>query len=179
MKRILSVVILSLGIAACAPAAPAPPGAVVAPLTTPTAPGVEKEKAVLEQTAQSVCNIAPGSPFGPPQISVKGQVSQLSCVFAAGHSTDASIERFASANDAQKAFALLVEDRAGTPFHDYAAARWDERAAQVNRYFVWQAERWVFKVHSFDDTASASAPDPAKVAETIYQSAKQVGLLSK
>ncbi len=173
MKRILSLVILSLCFAACAPAAPTPTAAVA---TTPIA---EKETAVLEQTAQSVCTIAPGSPFGPPQVSVKGQVYQLSCVFAAGHSTDASIERLASAKDAQKAFALFVQDRAGTAFHDYAAARWDERGAQVHRYFVWQAERWVIKVHSFDDTASASAPDPAKVAETIYQSAKQVGLLSK
>jgi hypothetical protein len=47
-----------------------------------------------------------------------------------------------------------------------------------HRYHVWQAERWLVTVHSFDDTHYAIAPVPLDVSNIVYRLALENGLFA-
>jgi hypothetical protein len=47
----------------------------------------------------------------------------------------------------------------------------------LHRNHRWQADRWIIRVHAFDDTAIEIAPDPLEVSEVVYQVFVEYGLL--
>lgn len=155
---------------------------IITPPLTPTATitlSPEKEMAVLQQTAQSLCTV----PYPPPRITTQGAVYALNCTLAAGHSTTATIQRFDSAAEAQTAFSTAAKSHPAQDLYGYPVAAWEEPypglAEAKNRILVWKADRWLIRITSFDDTHFRIALEPRKVAETIHQFAVQQGLFSK
>jgi hypothetical protein len=135
------------------------------------------EIAVLEQVARATC---------PSRAILKIEQQDTTfncwCAPAAGHSTSISIERFADPASAQLAFGDGAGEHTPQDFHGYPAALWDypypDPPQATDRFWLWQAERWVFTVHSFDDTHSMTAPQVDEVSEALYQASVQLGLVS-
>ena len=170
------------------PTTPIYPPTVIArstPSGSPTAPPptpVEREQAVLQQVAISLCTLPAGNPTGSPKLGSQGSTFTLSCIPAAGHSTDVTIDRSANLTTAQKVFSNVTQGHSHFYFHIFPAAQWEEQrttGSQKDRFFYWQPYRWVIRIHSFDDTPYAIALDPTQVAEAIYQAASQVGLFPR
>jgi hypothetical protein len=63
-------------------------------------------------------------------------------------------------------------------------ARWEEGGqgmpeGSVGRVMIWQADRWVIVIRSDDDTHFRIAYEPMDVAEMLYDSALEYGMLSE
>jgi hypothetical protein len=129
---------------------------------------------------------APSGAYERLELSVEGTAYRLTCVVAAGHSVDVRIQRFASPDGAQDAFEAAREEHPVHDFYGYPAAAWQRDARPDNpgmpmrhRYQIWQAERWLVTVHSFDDTHFALAPAPLDVSAAVHQAASEMGLFGR
>jgi hypothetical protein len=153
-----------------------------APPTVPPPTPTELEQAVLQQVATSICPAQPGSSTNSPKVGRQGSTFTLTCILAAGHSTDVTIERAVNLTTAQKMFSNATQGQLHFYFHIFPATQWDEQRAtggQKDRYFIWQPYRWLIRIHSFDDTPSATALEPTQVAEAMYQAAQQIGMFPR
>ena len=150
---------------------------------TSAATATEKEMLVLEQAAQLLCPSPQPNPFSSPQLVAEGNLYRLSCIFAAGHATNVSIERFSSPAEAQTAFRAAMLDHVSQDYHGYPASAWDQPSASApdgkERIWIWQADRWLIQIRSFDDTAYTTALDPGQAAEVLRGIAIERGLLSR
>ncbi len=135
------------------------------PLTL-TVPVTDTEVVVLHQAAYEF------SCF--PDISIISSTYRSDCVFAAGHSTDTRIERFADEAEAQAAFEDARGSHALETLRCYSAFSWSEEQdtmPKLQRGHTWVAGRWLITAHSVDDTDIPVAPDPAAVSEEVYKAA--------
>ena len=162
------------------------PEIAAAPTTAPveTVPA-EVEALVLGQVAQAMGWDAPSGVYPRLELVAEGNTYRLACVVAAGHSVDIRIQRFQSRDEAQDAFEAAREGHPIQGFYEVQATAWhrDERPDNPampmrHRYHLWQAERWLVTVHSFDDTHFAIAPAPRDVSEVVYQAALEKGLFA-
>jgi len=143
----------------------------------------DKEMLVLQQAAQLLCPSPQPNPFSSPQLVAEGNVYRLSCIFAAGHATSVTMERFKSQAEAQTAFRAATQDHISQDYHGYPASAWDQPSSATpdgkERIWIWQAGQWLIQIESFDDTAYAMALNPSEVAEVLRQIAAEQGLFSK
>ena len=151
------------------------------PTETPTAtmtPHPEAEMRVLQLIAQQSCGLG----YPPPRLEKQGALYILGCTLAAGHFTSITIQRF---DNSTQALALFGDSLKGHPIQDwngYPISAWQEPFQPswgTNRILIWQAERWLIQITSFDDTHYQIALDPAQAAESLRQLAIQQGLLSQ
>ncbi len=150
---------------------------------TSAAPTTDKEMVVLQQSAQLLCPSPQPNPFSSPQLVADGNVYRLSCIFAAGHDTNVSIERFESQAETQTAFRAATLDHISQDYHGYPASAWDQPSSAApngkERIWIWQADQWLIQIKSFDDTAYLIALNPGEVAEVLRRIAAEQGLFSK
>jgi hypothetical protein len=145
-------------------------------------------EAVLKQVSESVCPLPkdPGQadPFMRSYHSAAAEAS-FSCAPAAGHSVDATLRLFASADGARGEFEAERKEHGAVDFHGYPMVDYEEDSSDLpggrNEYRIrfWQAGVWLIEVRAFDDTAYLMAPDPADVSEAIYQAGVKAGMFAK
>ncbi|MBI5877268.1 MAG: hypothetical protein HZB53_06440 [Chloroflexi bacterium] len=149
----------------------------VAPTGLPggTATAVPPELVSLQVAAQELC----AGLMIKPQITPADRGYDLSCAFAAGHSTSVRIQPFDRPGDAQAAFRAAAAGHDITELHGYPLAKWIQPDAALQqmgakyRRAVWQFGRWLISVSAFDDTHFEVAVGPDRFMETIYRAAVQ------
>ena len=135
-------------------------------------PVTDTEIVVLQQAAYE------GGCF-PEIVHAGDTVYWFGCAVAAGHSSDAQIERFTDTDTAQTAFAARQGTLLLEPFHCYPAYRWEYEQEPMPRrqaWHSWLAERWIITTHSWDDTGIRVAPAPIVVSGAVYRAAIRNGL---
>jgi hypothetical protein len=184
-KKTLNVLVLVIvASSAClAPDAPTPTS-IVSPTVSPTTlvaalmvtqdtAGEEKELAVLRQTLEVLC----ADPHFFPELGGNRANYWMRCWPSTGHSTSAHIQRLEGPAEASAAFYTAVTDHPVQDFHGYPSANWTQPdpnyPGMTYRYWVWQTDRWVVQIESFDDTSFLFALEPGEVAETLYQFAQE------
>jgi hypothetical protein len=139
----------------------------------------EKELAVLQQTLQAMC----ADPHFSPESGENGTDYWMRCEPSTGHITTVHIQRLDGPTEASAAFYMVVADYPVQDFHGYPSANWTQpdsnHPGMTYRYWVWQTDRWVVQIESFDDTSFLFALEPGEVAETLYQFAVQEELFSR
>jgi hypothetical protein len=156
---------------------PSPTATLATPTTTPspTPPSKAVEELVLEDAARAL--------GWPPEVIREPFGYKIVYVPAAGHSAEAWIQRFASAEEAHDGLIelrdlLTAEGWGGGPllFHDfdaYAAFRSRNPGSPTRpmneQTLAFQASVWIAGAYAFDETPYQLAPDPSTVAEALYQ----------
>jgi hypothetical protein len=137
-----------------------------------TIPVTDTEIVVLQQAAYDVGCF-------PEIVHTGDTIYWFGCAVAAGHSSDAQIERFADIETAQTVFAARQGTLLLEPFHCYPAYRWEYEQEPIPRrqaWHSWLAERWIITTHSWDDTGIRVAPAPIVVSGAVYRAAIRNGL---
>ena len=132
------------------------------PLTI-TVPSTDTEVLVLQQVAHKIGCF--------PDIVIEDTTYRFVCIFAAGHSLDTRIQRFANESEAQTAFEAARGPLALEPFHCYSAYQWSHEQEIVPMHqqgHSWIADRWIITAHSVEDTGIPIVPSPVTVSEAVY-----------
>ncbi len=127
-------------------------------------PMTDTEIVVLQQVAYEVGCF--------PDIEQNGNTYSFGCAIVAGHSVDVQVERFVDELAAQAEFAARQGTLVLDPFHCYPAHSWvyeQDIMPQRQAWHRWLAERWIFTVHSVDETGLSVAPAPVEVSGITYR----------
>jgi len=171
---------ISIGGATLTPAPSSTPTSAPTPTRTPTGvpsptPTPALEELVLADGARQL--------GWPPDVLRQPPVFKIRYVIEAGHSAEAWMQRFPSAQDASAAWQQQRSSLAGGgwmvqsfDFHGHDAyvashsVNTAAAAAMLNeRVAAFQASNCVVGVSALDDTAYMLAPDPLSIAEALYQ----------
>jgi hypothetical protein len=146
-------------------------------------PPVPPEQQLLHEVARTLCNM----PHPSFTFWLDDPTYSLSCVLGVGHGTHIAIQRFddlaaaASAFEEEIAAIEKADEHFIEPFHNYPAAGWLIKGmptvgGQI-RTLLWQADRWLVRISSSDDTHFIIALDPFEVAENLYDTAIRIEML--
>ncbi len=150
------------------------------PTQNPTQPE-DPELTVLWKVEGALCPPAGQNPYAAPEIHHADDYYTLTCLISAGHATTVRIDRYKNKSEANKTYEALASGHTRLNFHDLPSATWGEQIPDIpnslHRILVWQSERWLFRIESFDDTPSLQAADPWDTSELVYKAAKSQGMI--